>query len=105
MRDALPPEILSRKKMGFPVPVGAWFRGPYRHLLDEYLLGSRALERGLFQPEAVRSLVRRHCDGGENHSERLWALVTFEMWQRTFLDGDAPTSDLSEARPLSAALT
>ena len=104
MRDALPPEIISRKKMGFPVPVGAWFRGRYRHLLDEYVLGGRALERGIFQPEAVRSLVRRHCDGGENHSERLWALVTFEMWQRTFLDGEMPGAALSEARPVAAAL-
>jgi len=90
MRGRLPSEILSRKKMGFPVPVGAWFRGPYRHLLDEYVLGERARARGLFDPAAVRSLVDRHCAGGENHSERLWALVTFEMWQRIFLDGELP---------------
>jgi asparagine synthase (glutamine-hydrolysing) len=90
MRDRLPAEILSRKKMGFPVPVGAWFRGPYRHLLDEYVLGERALARGLFEPAALRSLVERHCTGGENHAERLWALVTLEMWQRIFLDGELP---------------
>jgi asparagine synthase (glutamine-hydrolysing) len=92
MRDRLPAEILSRRKMGFPVPVGAWFRGPYRHLLDEYVLGDRARARGLFDAEAVRSLVARHCTGGENHSERLWALVTFEMWQRIFLDGETPAA-------------
>ncbi len=60
MRDRLPAEILSRKKMGFPVPVGAWFRGPYRHLLDEYVLGERARARGLFDVAALRSLVERH---------------------------------------------
>jgi asparagine synthase (glutamine-hydrolysing) len=92
MRDRLPAEILSRKKMGFPVPVGAWFRGSWRHLLDEYVLGDRARARGLFDAEAVRSLVARHCTGGENHSERLWALVTFEMWQRIFLDGETPAA-------------
>jgi len=104
MRDALPAEILSRKKMGFPVPVGAWFRGPYRHLLDEYVLGGRALERGVFEPAALRDLVRRHCEGGENHGERLWALVTFEMWQRAFLDGETPDAALPEVRPLAAAV-
>jgi len=31
--------------------------------------------------------VRRHQTGGENHDERLWALVNFEMWQRRFFDG------------------
>lgn len=105
MRDLLPAEILSRKKMGFPVPVGAWFRGPYRHLLGEYVTGDRALARGVFDAGAVRDLVARHCEGGENHSERLWALVTFEMWQRTFLDGEEPAATLPEVRAAAAALT
>jgi len=90
MRDHLPPEILGRKKMGFPVPVGAWFRGPFRPLLNEFVLGDRALARNLFDPAALRSLVGRHVVAGENHSERLWALVTLEMWQRIFLDGEEP---------------
>jgi asparagine synthase (glutamine-hydrolysing) len=82
--------------------VGAWLRGPYRHLLDEYVLGGRAAERGLFEPATVRELVRRHCEGGENHGERLWALVTFEMWQRAFLDGETPSAVLPEVRPAAA---
>ena len=88
MRDMLPAAILKRPKMGFPVPIGAWFRGPYGYLLDEFVLSSRALERGIFEPDFVRDLVRRHQSGGENHDERLWALVNFEMWQRRFFDGD-----------------
>jgi asparagine synthase (glutamine-hydrolysing) len=74
--------------MGFPVPIGAWFRGPYSNLLDEFVLSSRALDRGIFDADFVRDLVRRHRSGGENHDERLWALVNFEMWQRRFFDGD-----------------
>jgi asparagine synthase (glutamine-hydrolysing) len=100
MRDHLPPEILSRKKMGFPVPVGAWFRGPYRHVVDEYVLGSRAQARGVFDPAAVRTLVARHM-AGENHAERLWALVTFEMWQRLFLDGEREALGASSAAQLA----
>lgn len=105
MQGRLPPEILSRKKMGFPVPVGAWFRGPYRHLLDEYVTGERALARGLLDPAAVRRIVDGHVRGGENHSERLWALVTLEMWQRTFLDGEEPAAlpgSTTDARPAAA---
>jgi asparagine synthase (glutamine-hydrolysing) len=86
MASVLPPAILSRSKMGFPVPIGKWFRGAYRSVIDEYVLSDRALSRGLFQPTFVRELVRRHQVGGENHSERLWALVNFEMWQRRFFD-------------------
>jgi hypothetical protein len=27
--------------------------------------------------------------GDEDHSERLWALVNFEMWLRQFFDGES----------------
>jgi len=87
MKGVLPDEILSRKKMGFPVPVGKWFRGQFKPVIDEYVLSERALQRGIFNPSCVRSLVARH-QAGENHSERLWALVNFEMWQRRFFDGE-----------------
>lgn len=87
MKGKLPEEILTRKKMGFPVPVGSWLRGPFRHLLDEYVLSSRAMERGIFQPDFVRGLVRRH-QSGENHAERLWMLINFEIWHRRFIDGE-----------------
>jgi asparagine synthase (glutamine-hydrolysing) len=87
MKGLLPPEILTRPKMGFPVPVGSWFRGAYASLVQEYVLSDRALDRGIFEPSFVRTLVRRH-QAGENHAERIWALLNFEMWQRQFFDND-----------------
>ena len=97
MEKILPREILSRRKMGFPVPIGAWFRGEYSSVLEEYTLSERAIARGLFEPKFVRSLVRRHQTGGEDHSERLWALVNFEIWMRQFFDGeDQPVKTHSE---------
>jgi asparagine synthase (glutamine-hydrolysing) len=89
MRDKLPAAILSRKKMGFPVPVGGWLRGEWRHLLDEYVTGGRARERGLFDPLVVKRLTTEHI-AGVNHSERLWALLNFEIWARVHLDGESP---------------
>jgi len=89
MKGILPETILSRPKMGFPVPIGTWFRGAYRHVVDDYVLSDRALNRGIFSPDFVRGLVARHQTGGENHSERLWALVNFEIWQRQFFDGES----------------
>ncbi len=87
MKGILPEEILTRKKMGFPVPIGKWFRNEYKHLIDEYVLSERALARGVFQADFVRNLAERHRQG-ENHDERLWALLNFEMWQRRFIDNE-----------------
>lgn len=89
MRGKLPPRILDRRKMGFPVPVGAWLRGAWRPLLDEFVCGPRARDRSLFAPPAIERLVSEHL-AGVNHSERLWALLTFEIWARVFLDGEEP---------------
>jgi len=87
MRDVLPSEILTRGKMGFPVPIGAWLRGPYRRIVDELVLSPRAMERGLLDPAAIRGIVARHA-AGEDHSERLWSLVNLEIWHRVVVDGE-----------------
>jgi asparagine synthase (glutamine-hydrolysing) len=106
MEGVLPREILRRRKMGFPVPVGAWFRGQYRSVIDEYVLSERTLERGLFDPAFVRNLVEQHQAGAENHSERLWSLVNFEIWQRRFIDGEASeVSSGRQAEPAAVAVS
>lgn len=87
MRGILPGEILTRSKMGFPVPFGNWLRNEFRHIVDEYILSERALGRGIFNAEFVRRLVQKH-NAGEKHDERLWFLLNFELWQRRFLDGE-----------------
>jgi asparagine synthase (glutamine-hydrolysing) len=100
MKGVLPEPIMARKKMGFPVPVGKWFRGEFAHVIDEYVLSERVAERGIFDREFVSTLVARH-QAGENHSERLWALVNFEMWLRRFIDGEGLGE---ESRPSAEAV-
>jgi asparagine synthase (glutamine-hydrolysing) len=88
VQDVVPPEILARRKMGFPVPVGRWLRGPFRPLVDDLVLGPRALARGLFDPGALRRLAAAHRAGAADHGDRLWLLINLELWQRMFLDGE-----------------
>ena len=92
MKGVLPEQILTRPKMGFPVPIGAWFRGAYTQVLDEYVLSERATQRGIFNAESLRKLVSEHQRGVANHSERLWSLVNLEMWFRRFIDGEVGAS-------------
>jgi asparagine synthase (glutamine-hydrolysing) len=104
MKGILPDAILSRPKMGFPVPIGKWFRGAYASVIDEYVLGDRAQSRGIFDQGFVRGLVQRH-QIGEDHSERLWALVNFEMWQRQFIDGEHDGTGVQESAEALAVST
>jgi asparagine synthase (glutamine-hydrolysing) len=98
VRDRLPRVVLTRRKMGFPVPLTRWFRGAHRPIVDEFVTGPRALERGLFDPAAVRALAGEHQSGASNHAERLWLLVNLEIWQRLFCDGEAPADVMRPVR-------
>lgn len=98
MRDRLPPEIIRRRKMGFPVPLERWLRGPYRFLLDDFVLSERANARGLFDRRELRDLVARHDAGEGGHWERLWALINIEIWHRVVCDGEDPRTMLVRQR-------
>jgi asparagine synthase (glutamine-hydrolysing) len=85
-RRLLPSEILSRRKMGFGVPVGDWMRGPWRPWVEDLLLSPQALKRDHFNPDALRQVVQTHLeDRGGNQSFQLWNLVWLELWHREFL--------------------
>lgn len=84
--DVLPPEVSARRKTGFGVPLGAWFRGPLRELAHDVLLGAAARDRGQLQTSAVEWLLREHVSGERDHGHRLWCLLVLELWQRTWLE-------------------
>ena len=88
MEGILPREILHRKKIGFPVPISQWFQKGTFPDLHEYLLGARTLARGLFKRRYVEHLLNSHIAGQQDHSERLWSLLNFEIWNRIFIDGE-----------------
>ena len=93
----LPGEILNRRKQGFGVPLGVWFRGNLRQLFADTLLSTTALTRGYFQMSFVRRLVDEHVSGRRDHTLQLWQLVVFERWHQQYVDkGDGTQFPLSE---------
>ncbi len=82
----LPREIIYRRKHGFGVPIGKWFRTTLREYLTDTLLSARAKERGLLRAEAVERLVSEHLSGERDHGHVLWTLLMLEAWAQRFLD-------------------
>ncbi len=89
MEGIVPGKILRRKKMGFPVPIKKWFQKDRYLLIKDYLLGERAASRGCFNSVFIARLLNEHREGIQDHSERLWSLLNFELWNRIFIDGEA----------------
>jgi asparagine synthase (glutamine-hydrolysing) len=82
----LPETILRRKKMGFGVPISRWFTKDLKAYLFETLMDERALNRGFFRKEGVQRLLDEHIALKYDHSARIWALLTLELWFRIFID-------------------
>jgi asparagine synthase (glutamine-hydrolysing) len=83
----LPHDIIHRKKQGFGVPLEYWFKGGLRTYVHDVLFDSRTRGRGIFQPTAVRNLVRRYEQGEGELASVIWMLVVLETWFRLYLDG------------------
>lgn len=86
MKDILPSEILERSKMGFGVPLVHWFREESAGFAREVLLSSSARQRGLFRPQEVEHILDCHAAGRRDLSQKIWTLLFFELWCRTWLD-------------------
>ena len=88
MRGILPERILTRPKMGFPVPFAQWMQGNWNAVAQDVLLDRRTQQRGLMNAGAVTALLQDHRTGRRNGGDAIWALLNLELWYRTFIDGD-----------------
>ncbi len=99
MEGVLPQEIINRPKAGFGAPLRSWLVGDLEPMLADLLSPEAIKARGLFDPAEVRRLIAANRAGDEDNALRLWALLTLELWQRTFLDVDARIGEPRQSAP------
>ncbi len=92
LRGLLPDAVLQRRKQGFTPPDASWYRTLMRPYIEELVLSPQALDRGLFQPSALRQILDAHFNGERNHRFLIWSLMCLEWWQRFFVDADEPAA-------------
>jgi asparagine synthase (glutamine-hydrolysing) len=80
----MPSAIHSRNKRGFSIPQREWLRGPLAPLVRDTLLDSSAFSRQFFESRVIHRLADEHIDRGIDHSNRLWALLCFELWAHEY---------------------
>jgi asparagine synthase (glutamine-hydrolysing) len=82
----VPSEVIYRKKMGFGVPLGSWFRGEMKGFLQEVLLSEKSLNRGIIKPEFLQNLIDEHISAKRDNSYQLWTILMLELWFQRFID-------------------
>jgi len=89
--NAVPPDVLNRRKVGFDTPAEAWMRGPQNGFVRDLLLSSRARTRGLWHARHVEAMLD---DTSSPHwFQRVWKAASIEAWASVFLDGAVPVPE------------
>jgi asparagine synthase (glutamine-hydrolysing) len=80
LRDLVPPEILTRRKQGFDLPLDAWLRGPLRALASERLDASALTRWPGIRAGAGSELLAQHLSGAQDFGLPLFNLLSIGLF-------------------------
>jgi asparagine synthase (glutamine-hydrolysing) len=87
MRGRVPDTILdARSKLGFPVPLGKWFRERPEETIYPVLRSRACLARGVLDPREVDRALARHAAGAVDLSHNIFRWILTELWFQQFVD-------------------
>jgi asparagine synthase (glutamine-hydrolysing) len=82
----VPRDVIYRRKMGFGVPIGKWFRNEMKDFVREVLLSERSLKRGIIKQAILEKYIEEHITGKRDHAFQIWTLLMLELWFQRFID-------------------
>jgi len=82
--DILPMEVQTRGKMGFGVPLGAWFRSELRDYIHDALLSSSSRVKEYLRQDRIGEIIQDHEAMKRDYGLPLWNLLQLELWLRKF---------------------
>ncbi len=85
LEKVVPPHVLNRRKLGFPVPLRYWLRDEMHDWARNIIQQSQTDH--LLNKNAVLQMLEEHRSGVLDHSRRLWALLVFMLWHGIFIEG------------------
>ena len=86
MEGVLPNSLIWRRKAPFSAPIRSWLRKDLGQLTSELLSEESISNRGYFNPGVIQQMVKEHQNEMQDHSLRIWALLTLEIWHQIFID-------------------
>jgi asparagine synthase (glutamine-hydrolysing) len=84
----LPKEIIYRKKRGFATPMDEWLQTQLAQITKEYLNSKNSACRGYFNLDFINTMIDQHQKRKRNFQRHIFALLSFELWHRTFFENE-----------------
>jgi asparagine synthase (glutamine-hydrolysing) len=84
LADIVPPHVLHRAKLGFPVPIRHWLRSEMYEWARAIITESQA--DYLLDRDVALSLLDAHRAGPRDYSRKIWTLLVFLLWHGIFVE-------------------
>ncbi|MFC9790978.1 asparagine synthase (glutamine-hydrolyzing) [Rhodococcus sp. NPDC127528] len=85
LEGIVPPHVLHRAKLGFPVPLRHWLAGTELFDWAHQQIADSQTDH-IFDKAAVASMLNEHRAGTSDHSRRLWTVLCFMVWHGIFVE-------------------
>ncbi len=92
LSDILPQEIIHRRKQGFVVPLGGWFKNDLREYVRGVILSDDEPNHSILDINFVENIFKSHLEGRRDYSYHIWCLFILHLWYRQFVTDTAISS-------------
>lgn len=94
MKDIVPPDVHSRKKLGFPVPIRVWLKNEWYGWARELLQASDKMP--WINKKNALKMLEDHREGKYDASRKLWTLLVFIIWHQLYIEQFSSISSTSQ---------
>ena len=84
LEQIVPPHVLNRAKLGFPVPIRHWLKDEMYEWARAIITESQA--DALIDKAAALQLLDAHRIGPHDYSRKIWTLLVFMTWHGIFVE-------------------
>jgi len=98
-RRWLPEDVVSRPKWGFRVPLTDWFRESLRDSTRDRLLAQDSFVTSALDATLVERLLDRHDTGRADEQNRIWTLLSLEVWAQSLACEAEPEATTCSSDP------
>lgn len=80
----VPDHVLTRKKLGFPVPIRHWLKDEMNDWAKKIIRESDTDH--LFNKSYMLKLLDDHCQGKADNSRKIWTVLMFMIWHQVYVE-------------------
>jgi asparagine synthase (glutamine-hydrolysing) len=80
----VPDHVLTRKKLGFPVPIRHWLKAEMNDWAKNIIRESNTDH--LINKSYLLKLLDDHCLGKADNSRKIWTVLMFMVWHQVFVE-------------------